>query len=69
VDSDPCATGEHVWRRLERAEFASTNVLIEGGLEEIPIAEAFLPTHRCRECGVAATIVVHDGAAAKPTLY
>jgi hypothetical protein len=58
-----CARGEHDWEILDRSEFTSVSVLIEAGLVEIPIAEAFLPTHRCRRCGVCATIVVHAGTA------
>src|SRR4051812_15707327 len=46
---------DHEWGRLDRSEFASANLLLDGGLEETPIAEAFLPTHRCRRCGLAAT--------------
>jgi hypothetical protein len=64
-----CEPDEHRWRRIDRAEFASTNVLIDGGLTEIPIAEPLLPTHLCTVCGVAATVVLHDGRGGKPTLY
>jgi len=64
-----CEPDEHCWRRIDRAEFASTNVLIDGGLTEIPIAESLLPTHICTVCGVAATIVLHDDGGGQPTLY
>jgi hypothetical protein len=64
-----CARGKHDWERLDRSEFTSVSVLIEGGLVEIPIAEAFLPTHRCCLCGVCATIVVHEGNDLEGTLY
>jgi hypothetical protein len=63
-----CLPDEHRWRRIDPAEFASTNVLIDGGLTEIPIAEPLLPTHICTVCGVAATVLLHDDGG-QATLY
>lgn len=68
-DIPQCASDDHVWCVLPRTAFTSANVLIEGGLHEIPIAEVFLPTHRCHRCGVAATIVIHDRPDAGQTQY
>ena len=68
-ERQPCARDDHVWERLDRSEFTSVSVLIEAGLVEVPIAEAFLPTHRCRLCGVCATIVIHEETDLDGTLY
>jgi hypothetical protein len=54
-----CDSERHEWSLLPRSAFTSTCLLVDGGLEEIPIAEVFLPTHRCGVCGVTATIVIH----------
>lgn len=64
-----CTGGEHQWVRLDRSQLTTVNVLIEAGLVEVPIAEPFLPNHRCHVCGVCATIVIHDGNAVGDTLY
>jgi hypothetical protein len=68
-EQQQCANDKHDWERLDRSEFTSVSVLIEAGLVEIPIADAFLPSHRCGLCGICATIVIHEGNGVGDTLY